>query len=79
MILTQKEQNTWMGQQVYWLALSCLHFFLLLYLANAQKFEQDIKAGLALMIGVMILFGFLPYEAWYFTHCDVMCSCFGMS
>ena len=65
-ILTQKEQNTWMGLVGLLLVSPVLPLFAFLLVAvsvfAALKFEQDIKAGLALMIGVMpILFGFLPY------------------
>ena len=64
-ILTQKEQNTWMGLVGLLLVspvLPLLAFLLAVSVFAALKFEQDIKAGLALMIGVMpILFGFLPY------------------
>ena len=65
-ILTQKEQNTWMGLVGLLLVSPVLPLFAFLLVAvsvfTALKFEQDIKAGLALMIGVMpILFGFLPY------------------
>ena len=64
--LTQKEQNTWMGLIGLLLISPFMPLFAFLLVAvsvfAALKFEQDVKAGLALMIGVMpILFGFLPY------------------